>query len=723
MQRPFFRWIWPAPGIWARGRVLVFVTLGYALILAASERWFRLPQFHGSGLRQTVVAPPGERAEPIRFQRITPALDFSFLDENPDLARRPFSVQWEGYWYVPETEGVELYAAADGRVLISIEGEPVLKRGADAGPDETSCRLQLPAGFHALAVESEHDGGEPRLSVRWATAGRLPEPLAPTSLFPVRPPSKVRAAVARAHRWRAVRPFLWLGPPIVLAFLLWRATIARGLRRLLRVGSALILAVRVRGTRTVQALWAALERRAAVAASDADAWRTPGLEWVNQHPVRCLLGVVALAFALRVLLAAGSPVPYGYVYDPYHDPVERLYLSGRLPESPECWQCYHPPLFTLLALPFYAAGMWISGGERDVAFAALATLATVCGVVVAYYGYRLLTLFRFRGLGLVIGAALLLITPVIVLSSYGSEADVVLAAVMVAFLYHLTRYHLDAGAARVRLVVALGVLAGLAMATKYSGLIALVVAGQVTALRLVLGPRRLRAARDGIVILATCLAVGSWKYVDNFEKYGDPLFANGPAQDGFRLGSHERNVGRYDFTSFKMVDLLALTRADAPDGGLTFLPVYRSVWTTLYGQTWSDMGFFSNPTRGGMGLPYVWRGVPPWLAGSVLVLGLVPTMLAAIGMVSTARRPATLPIALLGVTAVTAYVYWFTAQEYWALKTKYLLFLIPAYILYALFGLEWLGQRSPTVFRVSVWLIALLLVLCHAYLFRFAIGA
>jgi len=27
------------------------------------------------------------------------------------------------------------------------------------------------------------------------------------------------------------------------------------------------------------------------------------------------------------------------------------------------------------------------------------------------------------------------------------------------------------------------------------------------------------------------------------------------------------------------------------------------------------------------------------------------------------------------------------------------------------------------VFRVSVWLIALLAILCHAYLFRFAIGA
>ena len=698
MRRTSFPWTSPASGTWARVRVFVLVTLGYAPILVAAELWLRPPEFYGSGLRQTLVVRAADGAERVGFQRVTPAVALSFLDEDPDLAKRSFSVRWEGYWYLPETENIELRVTADGRVVVTIDGEVVLERRTDAGPAAASSRLYLPSGFHAIAIEYEHHGGVPHLGVSWAPAGQLPEPLPPRSLVPVPPTSRLRATVARAHGWRVLRPIVWLGPPLVLGLLLWRATIARSLR-------------------------AALERATAVEALDADPWRTPGLDWVSRRPASCLLGVVALAFALRVLLMVGSPVPYGYVYDPYHEAVERLYLGGRLPASPECWQCYHPPLFSLLALPFYAAGMWVSGGEREVAYRTLALLATVCGGVLACYGYRLLTWFGFRGLGLVTGTTFLLITPVIVLSSYGSEADVVLAAVMVAFLYHLTRYHLDAEAARFRLVVALGLLAGLAMATKYSGLIAIVVAGQVIAPRLAFGPRRPQAARDGIVILAICLAVGSWKYVDNVEKYGNPFFANGSAQDGFRLGSRQRHLDRYDFTTFKMGDLLALTRPDAPQGGLTFLPVYRSVWTTLYGQTWGDMGFFSNRTRGGMGLPYVWRGVPPWLAGSVLLLGLVPTLLACVGVLSTARRPETLPIALMAVTTVAAYVYWFTAQEYWALKTKYLLFLMPVYILYALFGLEWLRQRSWIAFRASLWLIALLVILCHAYLFRFAIGA
>ena len=698
MRRTLLPWISPASGTRARVRVLVLVTLGCAPVLAAAELWLRPPAFYGTGLRQTFVARADDGAVRTGFQRITPAVDLSFLDGNPDLAKRAFSVQWEGFWYLPETESLDLLVAADGRVLVTIDGELVLEQSNGAGLGATSRRLHLTSGFHALAIEYEHRRGGPHLGVSLAPAGQRPEPLPPGSLVPVRPPSKLRAAIARAHRWRAVRPFVWLGPPFVLALLLWRAAIARSLR-------------------------AALERAAAVEALDAEAWLAPGLDWVNRRPVGCLLGVVALAVGLRVLLAVGSPVPYGYVYDPYHEAVERLYASGGLPESPECWQCYHPPLFSLIALPFYAAGMWISGGEREVAYRALALLATACGGVLAWYGYLLLARLGFRGLGLVIGTTFLLIIPVIVLSSYGSEADIVLAAIMVAFLYHLTRFHLAAEAARFRLVVALGVLAGLAMATKYSGLIAVFVAGQVIALRLVIGPRRLQAARDGVVIVAICLAIGSWKYVDNVEKYGNPLFANGPAQDGFRLGSRQRHLERYDFTTFEMGDLLALTHADAPEGLLTYLPVYRSVWTTLYGQTWSDMGFFSNPTRGGMGLPYVWRGVPPWLAGSVLLLGLVPTLLAGVGVLSTARRPEMLPVALISVTAVAAYVFWFTAQEHWALKAKYLLFLMPAYILYALSGLEWLRKRSRIVFRVSVWLIALLAVLCHAYLFRFAIGA
>jgi hypothetical protein len=106
----------------------------------------------------------------------------------------------------------------------------------------------------------------------------------------------------------------------------------------------------------------------------------------------------------------------------------------------------------------------------------------------------------------------------------------------------------------------------------------------------------------------------------------------------------------------------------------------------------------------------------------VLVFGLVPTVLAAGGFVSALRRPAALPVTLTAVTSLGVYIYWFTTQEHWALKTKYLLFLLPVYALYALFGLEWIKNRSVLGYRGAVWLLVALSVLCHAYLFTFALG-
>ena len=563
----------------------------------------------------------------------------------------------------------------------------------------TSERIRLTGGVHAIAVDYEQDGGGRSLNVQWAPAGGTPAPFAPMDLFPTAPEPDQLRPVARVHWWRATLPFIWFGPLLALALLVGGPRISRAARR-------------------------ALEQEASgVPLSDTNGWRVPGLVWIDRHPAWCLLGFVVLAAGLRVLLAAGAPAAFGYVYDPYHEPVERLYLTGALPESPECWQCYHPPLFYVSALPFYATGMWISGWDPQVALRVLAFLATLCGAVTAYYGYRVLVLFRFRGIGLVLGTALILVTPVLFVSSYGAEADIVLTAIMAAFLYHLTRYHLAPETAPFTLVLGLGILAGLAMATKYSGLIAVVVAGELLAVHLVVGRHRRRTIRDGLVVLTICLALGSWKYVDNRIKYDTFLFANGSAQEGFQPGTRERYGERYDFTTFELRELIALTYPDAPDGGITYLPVYRSVWTTLYGQLWGDMSFFTNPTRGGIDNVYLWRGIPPWLTSSVLVLGLLPTLLGGIGVLSTLRRTGTLPVALTSVTTLAVYVYWFTAQEHWALKTKYLLFLLPAYAVYALFGLDWLRQRSSVAHACAVWLLALLVVLGHAYLFRFAVGA
>jgi hypothetical protein len=218
-------------------------------------------------------------------------------------------------------------------------------------------------------------------------------------------------------------------------------------------------------------------------------------------------------------------------------------------------------------------------------------------------------------------------------------------------------------------------------------------------------------------VLAVCALIGSWKYVDNATTRGTPLFANGSAQSGFRPTLRTRYWHEYDFLSFRLADLLTLTRQDAPVGSLTYAPVYKSVWTTLHGMAWGDMGFFSNSSRGGIEGVYVWRGVPAWLSSSVIVLGLLPGLLAVAGVLATATRRSLLPPLWMGISTLGVYIYWFTSQR------ECILFLLPAYVLYAMFGLRWLGRLPvPGLRAAAFWLLVVLAVTTHAYLFMFALG-
>ncbi len=444
---------------------------------------------------------------------------------------------------------------------------------------------------------------------------------------------------------------------------------------------------------------------------------------LTTHERPALLTLVLIAFGLRAFLVAFSPTPFGYVWDFYHEGVRVLWSTGRLPASTDCWQCYHPPLFYVLGWALYAFGRWTAeGGPTGDAQGLrwLGGLATICATVTIYYGYRLLRLFRCRGGSLVAGVALLVTFPCLFISSYGAEADIVLTAILSAFLYYASRDLTHSGS--VTDSVRLGALAGVAAATKYSGLVAIVSALAVLGIRGLAGPRRLHTLREAAIVAAVCCAVGSWKYVDNYRQYGTPLYANGTAAQGFALPSGARLRGRHEFTTLRLPALMRVVGPRAPRGPLTELPVYDSVFTTLHALAWSDMSFFSEPTRhGDPSRPYPRKRVPAALTRSVLVLGFLPEVLAVIGFVVTLRRRAFWPVAVMCLVGATAYVWWFTSQPSWGLKTKYLLFLLPAFVLYAVCGLAWVRRHVPHLAAVLGALLAALIVVSHLYLLAFAV--
>jgi hypothetical protein len=446
--------------------------------------------------------------------------------------------------------------------------------------------------------------------------------------------------------------------------------------------------------------------------------------WVSAHQPALLLTLAAIAAALRALLVIRSPTMYGYVYDFYHEGIQKFHTLGRLPIAADCWQCYHPPLFYLIGLPFYALGKTIVAGPMGLADPALrfvGVLPIACGTAAAYYSYRMLRLYRVHGVELVIGTGLILAFPCLFISTYGLEADILLTALMIAFMYYTVRFFGRSRPANYMGAVRIGLIAGLACETKYTGLLAPAVLVTLAGLEIAAGPERRRIAREVAAALLVCALIGSWKYVDNFERYGTLLFANGSAQQGLAVSGRTNFASTYDFRSIRVPDLVALTRGRIPPGHLTDLPFYRSVWTTLHAMAWGDMSFFSDPSRHGFPRKlYPRKRLNPWLASSVLILGLVPDGLAVIGFLVTLHRRALWPLAATCLLTAAAYVKWFLAQESWALKTKYILFLLPAYVLYALLGGRWVQRLVPVAGRV-IWItLATLVVAAHLYLLDFA---
>jgi hypothetical protein len=450
----------------------------------------------------------------------------------------------------------------------------------------------------------------------------------------------------------------------------------------------------------------------------------PAPTWFDRNETRLLVGLAVVGLLLRGELAAFAPHPAGYFYDPYFEGARICAERGGPPQSHECWQCYHPPLFYLLGGPLYAAGLRVGGGEAT-ALRWLAVLPFACGCWCAVESVRVLRSLGHRGGPLVLGAALVSAFPCLALSTAGAEADVLLAALLVRFLHALLRYD-AAPTPTVWSAGGLGVWAGLAAATKYSGLIAAVVGGLLLAIRFAEGPARRRAVRHLAVFTLLTALLGGWKYADNVRRYGTPLFANGSANEGFAVGKKVWHWDRYEFFTLRVGEMLALTRpGGVPPGPLTFVPAYRSVWTTLHAQAWGDMSFFSDPSRHGLGIPlYPARGIPPGLAGAVLLLGFVADGLAVVGLLAVAGRRAYRPLALAAGVTLPVYFYWVLSQDTWALKTKYLLFLLPAFVAFALAGLDRVRRAAPRWgYRPLLALLVALAGLAHVYLHRFAVGA
>ena len=135
------------------------------------------------GLVRTFYATSGFSGEPLSQDRTT-EISLAFLDQDPTLPRRFISVSWDGFWFLPQAQTVDVYAGADDRVDVLVDGQLVLQRSPRLGMHTIGETITLSAGSHTVTVRYEQDGGAMRLNVQRAFAGARPAPFTPTRLFP-----------------------------------------------------------------------------------------------------------------------------------------------------------------------------------------------------------------------------------------------------------------------------------------------------------------------------------------------------------------------------------------------------------------------------------------------------------------------------------------------------------------------------------------------------------
>lgn len=459
-----------------------------------------------------------------------------------------------------------------------------------------------------------------------------------------------------------------------------------------------------------------------------------------------LAALVATAAASRLALAASSPRPFGYAWDLYHEGVLWAATHGRLPVATDCGECYHPPLYFACGAPLYAAGAALGGAAAGLK--ALAWFSTACAAVAAWFSVRVVRpLVRDRDLRLT-ATALVLVLPCLFVASFGAENDALLTALAAAFLFYLHRLHRHPARSGGRDAVLIGALAGLCALTKYSGLIAIPAALAVLAPGLLRPRRRARTARDLALVAVVAAVVCGWHYAGNLRRQRKALL--GPPWDPgvFALDAAKfaRNRGRYDFSSFHLGEVDALWDASKV-GTLDSFPVYREVFTTLHALAWTDMSFFSVPDRHGWRLPVGYASGPETptmiattpanapreaayplktgqrgVAALVLRLGLVPSLLALAGLAATRARRATRPLVVYSAMSLAAYAGWLLLQPAWALKTKYILFLLPAYAAHSALGLSAAFRLDRRLGRAALALFVAALVAAEAYCWAFALG-
>ena len=291
--------------------------------------------------------------------------------------------------------------------------------------------------------------------------------------------------------------------------------------------------------------------------------------------------------------------------------VRFLAERGYLPTLWETLQAQHPPLYYLLAAPIWK---WTADYKGVQVLSLVCSIATLVALYHLIYNTPLIANARARLYGFLIVCFL----PQFVMFTLYLSNDTLAILLGNLAILEAWRYIRDR---RARDAVVLGLLAAAGMLTKLTFLAYLpVFAGVVW----IVEGRTRRAMLAAVAFFALTFAAGSYKLVDNYIRYRDPMITGLDARFNYpNLQNHAvtyRGLASYtDINVFKLVKEPVLSPATS---GAYPVILYATFWY----QYIPESNFIGDRSRPSM-----------YLGSALYMLGLLPSVVFLVGWIASLR--------------------------------------------------------------------------------------
>lgn len=430
------------------------------------------------------------------------------------------------------------------------------------------------------------------------------------------------------------------------------------------------------------------------------AWIRSCVSFLRRHGL--CLAIFLIVAGIQFRNTARFPANGGYDAPGHLEYVHIMAAEHHVPLPSRGWQTYQPPAYYAAASVVYR----VFGGKKIDGMKAVQYFTTACGLMTLVFGWLLLRLLfpdrpRVQNLGFAVTAFLPVhfVTNPMVTNEVFTAMSVSAALFAAVWMAHVFR---RTGRLNLALALATGLLCGLALLSKYTGL--MVFAAAALWLGLVVCFRNMRNPRFWltlVIVVGSAVAVCGWFYYRNIQLYGNPFVGNWDKVTtfGYEQPPGYRTLGYY----LKFGDGLTV------DSGRCY---WLNFWDAMYLSLWSGPG---DPKAGGLEIAF--QGMLPWI-------GLLPVAACLLGAWTVLRKlfreqwddPLMIILLLVFFSLVAQIAYSMKVPFYTTVHARFLLSLIAPMAVFAGIGADEMCRRLGWASK-AVYLFMACLAVMVVYLF------